>query len=376
MKKVAYPHMGTMNIGVNSFLYEIGAEPIEPPPITKRTMELGVQYAPEFACLPLKVNLGNHLEAIEKGAEYIIMAGGIGPCRFGYYAEVQREILHDLKKDIEMITIEPEVLSIYRQFKFLHGKKFSLVSLYRTLSYVMKKIKAVDELEKITQFVRPRAKDSREVNKQFQKILKKMQDAGTVDSVQRVQKEGEESLLELITPISDHNEIVHLGLVGEIYLILEPYVNLHIEEKLGALGVETHRTMFLGHWILDHVLRRIDRKPYLNAADPYLGAMIGGHGQETVGQAVLYARQGLDGVIQVAPFTCMPEIVAESILPVVSEKENIPILSLFFDEHSGEAGIQTRLEAFVDLVRARKRKNGERRGMTDERLSRGRCGIS
>ncbi|MCK4260418.1 MAG: hypothetical protein KAX49_15690 [Halanaerobiales bacterium] len=89
--------------------------------------------------------------------------------------------------------------------------------------------------------------------------------------------------------------------------------------------------------------------------------MIGGYGQETIGQAVLYARQGFDGTIQVVPFTCMPEIVAESILPVVNEKENIPILSLFFDEHSGEAGIQTRLEAFVDLVRSRKRKKDKRR---------------
>ena len=75
-----------------------------------------------------------------------------------------------------------------------------------------------------------------------------------------------------------------------------------------------------------------------------------------MGRAVLYAREGLNGVIQVAPFTCMPEIVAESILPLVSRQEHIPILSLFFDEHSGEAGVQTRLEAFVDLIR----KNGVR----------------
>ena len=353
--------MGNMNIAVKSFLYEIGAEPIEPPPITKRTMELGVRHAPEFACLPLKVNLGNHLESIEKGAEYVLMAGGVGPCRFGYYAEVQREILHDLKKEVEMVTIEPNVFSIYKSFKYLHGKKFSLIRLYRILSYAMEKIHAVDELEKLTQFIRPRAKDSRVVNKRFHQLLKKMEDAGTMDSIRRVKLEGEESLRELIDPDFHTDEIIHIGIVGEIYLILEHYVNLYIEEKLGALGVETHRTVFLGHWIMDHVLKKIDRKPYIEAATPYLGAMIGGHGQETIGQSVLYARQGFDGIIQVAPFTCMPEIVAESILPVVNEKENIPILSLFFDEHSGEAGIQTRLEAFVDLVRSRKRKKDKRR---------------
>jgi len=46
----------------------------------------------------------------------------------------------------------------------------------------------------------------------------------------------------------------------------------------------------------------------------------------------------------------MPEIVAEAILPGVSTAMGIPVLTLIIDEHSGEAGILTRLEAFVDLL--------------------------
>lgn len=354
MKKVAYPHMGTMRIGVKSFLRELGTEPIEPPPITKRTMDLGVKYAPEFACLPLKVNLGNHLEAIEKGADHIIMAGGVGPCRFGYFAEVQREILHDLGHEVEMITLEPRPLEILRGFRYLHGGRLSLTRLYRILRYALRKIKATDELEKVVHYVRPRAKSITEVNNRFQKVLRDMENASTEQRTQEVRREGEMYLRELVEPHLDEEEILQVGLVGEIYLLLEPYINLHIEERLGNLGAQVHREVFLGHWIDDHILRRVDRGPYIQAAQPYLGAMIGGHGQETIGQAVLYARQGLDGVIQVAPFTCMPEIVAESIFPTVSQKEDIPVLSLFFDEHSGEAGVQTRLEAFIDLIRQKR----------------------
>ncbi|AZR72317.1 CoA protein activase [Anoxybacter fermentans] len=349
MKKITFPHMGYMNISVKSFLNEMGVEPIEPPPITKKTMDLGVQYAPEFACLPLKVNLGNYLEAIDKGAECILMAGGCGPCRFGYYAEVQREILHDLKKDIEMIVIEPNILSIYQSFKYLAGGHLSLSRLYRILKYVMAKIRAIDKLEKIAQYVRPRSSKPEEVNSRFRYLIKKMEDAASVESIEKVKKEGEEYLQELID--SNHDQVLHVGIVGEIYLLLEPFVNLYIEEKLGLMGVQVHREIFLSHWIDDHVLHRIDRSCYKKAAAPYLNVMIGGHGQETIGRTVLYAREGLDGVIQVAPFTCMPEIVAENILPVVSKKENIPVLSLFFDEHSGEAGVVTRLEAFIDLIR-------------------------
>ena len=60
-------------------------------------------------------------------------------------------------------------------------------------------------------------------------------------------------------------------------------------------------------------------------------------------------------MVQLGPFTCMPEIVARSILPAVSKAEGIPVLTFFFDEHSADAGIQTRLEAFVDLLERKKR---------------------
>ena len=64
----------------------------------------------------------------------------------------------------------------------------------------------------------------------------------------------------------------------------------------------------------------------------------------------MYARQGYDGVIQLAPFTCIPEIVAKGVLPSVSRDLDIPIISFFLDEQTGEAGFRTRLEAFVDLL--------------------------
>ena len=51
----------------------------------------------------------------------------------------------------------------------------------------------------------------------------------------------------------------------------------------------------------------------------------------------------------------MPEIVAQNILPKVSRKEDIPVMSLVLDEQTGKAGYITRIEAFVDLVKRKKR---------------------
>ena len=52
----------------------------------------------------------------------------------------------------------------------------------------------------------------------------------------------------------------------------------------------------------------------------------------------------------------MPEIVTQNIFPKMRENCEIPILTLIMDEQTGKAGYITRLEAFTDLMRRRKRK--------------------
>lgn len=89
-------------------------------------------------------------------------------------------------------------------------------------------------------------------------------------------------------------------------------------------------------------------------AKPYLKTLVGGHGRETVGSAIYYRNMGFDGVIQLLPLNCMPEIVAKSILNTVSKDLDFPIMTLILDEMTGEAGYLTRLEAFVDLLKRRK----------------------
>jgi len=50
----------------------------------------------------------------------------------------------------------------------------------------------------------------------------------------------------------------------------------------------------------------------------------------------------------------MPEIITRAIAPEISMKHDMPFLSLVVDEHTGEAGFQTRLEAFVDWLQRKK----------------------
>ena len=51
----------------------------------------------------------------------------------------------------------------------------------------------------------------------------------------------------------------------------------------------------------------------------------------------------------------MPEIMSQNIFPTIRGEHEIPLLTLIMDEQTGKAGYITRLEAFVDLMRRKKR---------------------
>ena len=65
--RITYPHMGNLYIVVRALLVSLGLEVVLLPQTSRRTVELGVRYSPEFACFPFKLNLGNYLEAMKRG---------------------------------------------------------------------------------------------------------------------------------------------------------------------------------------------------------------------------------------------------------------------------------------------------------------------
>jgi predicted nucleotide-binding protein (sugar kinase/HSP70/actin superfamily) len=155
--------------------------------------------------------------------------------------------------------------------------------------------------------------------------------------------------------IDINKNVIPIALIGEIYTLLEPKINHDIEKKLGCLGLEIHKSIFLSEWIKEHIF--LDNigydfsKSYKKYSRKYLNREIGGHTCENLGKAVQFIKnKGCRGIIHLAPLTCMPEIVTKEILPQIAKDYSIPYMSLFIDEHTGEAGFNTRLEAFADLL--------------------------
>ena len=77
---------------------------------------------------------------------------------------------------------------------------------------------------------------------------------------------------------------------------------------------------------------------------------------EIVGASGSLLQRNVDGLISVSAFGCAPDSVMLSVLAHAARHANKPYMSLVLDEHSGQAGLITRLEAFVDMLLRRKEK--------------------
>lgn len=354
--RVTFPHMGTLHLTLSTLFKQLETEVVLPPPTTQETLTLGMHYAPEFACLPLKLMLGNFIQAVKKGADTIVMCGGCGPCRLGHYAQVQQAILHDLGYEAQLVILEADISELIPKICYLAPHK-SWCEIWRAVKIAWGKMKVIDEVEAFVFKLRPRVLRPRAVTEIYEEGLRLFAQADTMDAVLSVQEQTMQALE--VLPRRDGKPPLRVGIVGELFVTLEPLVNQAIERHLGELGVEVTRTIYVSEWIRSHLLWSRETKRHraaiAEAASPYLGHWVGGHGLESIGRTIQLARAGYDGVLQLFPFTCMPEIVAKSILPKVSEDYDMPIMTLVLDEHAGEAGLRTRIEAFIDLIDRRRK---------------------
>ena len=120
-------------------------------------------------------------------------------------------------------------------------------------------------------------------------------------------------------------------LISHPYNIYDPFINLNIINKLKELGVE---------------VITIDLIPYKEQVF-YSGWDFM---DEMIAQIREIVTKDIKGAIQFSAFNCGADSILISLVEQEFKKVNIPYMSLIVDEHTGDAGIQTRLEAFVDTL--------------------------
>ena len=359
--KVAFPHMGTISIAWAGALRKVGVEPFIPPYTSKKTLSLGTKHSPEAICLPYKLIMGNFIEAIEGGTDYVAMITSPGCCRLGEYGKCINHALEDLGYNAKYIelTLYDGIQGVYNFLKEISGKNDPIL-FARAITLLIRKVFLLDDLETKLSYLRAREIKQGDAEKQFLKALKIVDAAQNTQQINRARKLAFEEMDKVA--YDKNKEVLHVDITGEIYLVCDKFSNQDITKELGKMGVETRKSLTVSSFLKDAIIPKIFRKgeTHLQRANrlakPYLMRDIGGDALECVSDIAYADQRGIDGIIHISPFTCMPEIMSQNIFPAMRENCDIPILPLIMDEQTGKAGYLTRLEAFVDLMRRRKRK--------------------
>lgn len=285
---------------------ELGFQPVTPPLTTQETIKKGVRHSSDMVCFPFKSTLANLIEGLENGADSILVPGlpldnKPQTCRFLYYYHIHEQILKRLGYKFEVFYLRWGGLSIIKNLKRINPK-LSTLDCFRLIKKVWKKIVEIE------------------------------------DKYYKYQQQD-----------------INIGIVGEVYTMWEEDVNYNIIKKLNKMGVGVDVSVKLS-WFIKHQIKMADEKKHLHAmAKNYLPKPIGGHGFESLYNTLYYASNNFDGVIHLAPLSCMPETLVEMPMNFISSDYKIPIYRFPIDENFFEAGFETRLETFVKILKRNKK---------------------
>ena len=292
-----------------AFLTELGFSPVFSDPTNKKTIRDGVENIIIETCFPIKLTHGHILNILNKGFKQVFIPSIINmrkpsvdiPNTFACpYAQ---SIAHTSKASIDFEAFGARVLSpvVY----FGGGSKIALQNL---VSF---------------------GKQIKRSKKDIQRAFKAAMEAQEL-FYKKCSQIGQETL-----DAFDENEKAMI-IIGRPYNSADQGANLNIHRKLMDLGVKSLP--------LD-MLPGIDRVE----TDESLQKMYWGYGQKILRAAKLIRdRKNLFG-IYVTNFGCGPDsFITHFFKRTIDGK---PFLQLEIDEHSADAGIVTRLEAFLDSIK-------------------------
>lgn len=135
-----------------------------------------------------------------------------------------------------------------------------------------------------------------------------------------------------------------IAIVGHEYLVHDPFISHNLPRRLARMGAKTILTTEITQGVIE---AELERYPGISWS----------YEKELLGAASHFMRRpDVDGVMLVICFACGPDsIIGEIINREVKLPGSPPLTTLVLDEHTGEAGVATRVEAFIDLIRRARR---------------------
>ncbi|MCK4895467.1 MAG: hypothetical protein KAS47_01560 [Candidatus Heimdallarchaeota archaeon] len=338
-----------------TFFIKLGAEVVLSSPTNKITKERGVLETLDDECYSTKLYHGHVLDLADKELDYLFVPRfasrkkrEVGCPKFVALAD----ILKYTKKDLPPIigpyySTSRENHGFWRLIKIIFeiGFKFTknpLKILFAARIAIREHRRALDEV---------------------------------IISEETLEKWERSEILLNDAPINDNGEeVLKVALVGHNYVLNDDYASLGVRKKLQKLGVDLITSQQMPRNLIERQLLRLSMIDFgLEFSEPeklpfeVIEKHLVGRNDylyfefehDIVGTAMHYLEnQNIDGILMLVNFICGPISVSMEYAKHFAKKikAETPLAILTLDAHTGEAGFQTRLEAFCDILRMKKNK--------------------
>lgn len=351
MNKVSFPKMGNYNYPAYYLLKNIlDCEVIMPNNITEKTIELGNSYSPNFVCTPFKYTLGTYIECLEGGANVLFQFGG--GCRYGYYSELQEEILKDLGYNFKYINLVSKGVTdlklIYKKLKEVNP----YLKLDKLLYHTFITIKMIKYMDKLDYYIRENIgfeENKGGLEKLNNEMLHKFMNVKGYFNLRKIYKKYKKQIKKV--KINKPKNRLKIGIIGELYTVMEPFANYYLETELASFNIEIKRFTNVNYLLFE---KRKKSKKYVKYAKKYIKYKMGADAHDNIGRTLYLCKNKYDAIIHIKSAFCTPEIGAMMIINKICKEYDVPVVFFSFDSNTSELGIKTRLEALIDMIEGRK----------------------
>jgi predicted nucleotide-binding protein (sugar kinase/HSP70/actin superfamily) len=296
-----------------AFFSSLGAEVIISDKTNKNIMLSGANACVSEACLPIKVYFGHVLNLVGK-VDYIFVP------RFTSVSNKQF-ICPEVAGVPDMIRNSIKVLPtiIDTEINLRKSHKNSWLAALNIGEFITK------DKEKI----RIAYENALSAYKSERQVLKSgvLLDEFKQDNVQ-------------LRVIQKRSTSLTVAVIGHPYTVYDSFINMELINKLRGYGIGVVTLDMLDYYESVERCKELDKMLFWD------------YGTRAYGGAVQLIESGeIDGILALTSFGCgVDNFVDELVEKKVRKTSEIPFMKLVLDEHSGEAGFCTRLEAFVDMI--------------------------
>lgn len=306
----------------HGFFEALGIETVISNPTTKQMVSKGSALVVSETCLPVKVFIGHILDLLDKDISTIYVPS-IQSIDHKIYNCSKIRGLPDLVRNVvkrDFLLIEPTLDKSQKDQGF-----------YEYLQESVAPLGITDEEE---------IKNASKKGWEYQNNFNRMLCSGIpFEKALKTAVSGKVT----ITSVKKTNHI-KVAVLAHGYNLHDNQVSMRALQKLEKMGIEAYTADMLTKEQKEEGFKTLETQIYW------------ANELEMTGAAGYYMDdKEVDGIITITAFGCGPDSIMVERISRFAKRFQKPLLNLTIDEHTGEAGFITRLEAFCDMLTRKKR---------------------